>query len=157
MVIIIDFVVIESGIQISLEALTTEGKNFSTEDEKQTQGGTTNTSTDSSPLKLTASVALPSSLFNSIKATSNLTYVGIFFSIYKTASLFPLANHVLNGITVVPLVIGVTVVGVMTNNLTDPVVLNFTIPNKVSTFIIIIAYDLCLTLLCIELYKLHLC
>ena len=88
MVITTDFVVIESGIQISLEALTTEGKNFSTEDEKQTQGATTNTSTDSSPHKLTASVALPSSLFNSIKATSNLTYIGIFFSIYKTACYF---------------------------------------------------------------------
>ena len=71
--------------------------------------------------------------------------------------LFPWPSHVLNDITVISLVIGVTVVGVMTNNLTDPVVLNFTIPNKVSTFIVIIAYNLCLTLLCIELYKLHLC
>ena len=92
---------IYSGIQISLEKLTTEGKKFSTEGYEQIQGGTTNTSTDPNRPKLTASVALPPSLFDSIKATSNLTNVGIFFSIYKTASLFPLANHVLNDITVV--------------------------------------------------------
>ncbi|KAL5476198.1 hypothetical protein EMCRGX_G026114 [Ephydatia muelleri] len=115
---------------ISLETLSTEGKNYSTEDEKHTQGGITNTSTDPNFLKLTASVALPASLFSSIKANSNVTYIGIFISIYTTASFFPLANHVFNDIIVAPLVIGVTVVGGMTNNLTDPVVLIFTIPNK---------------------------
>ena len=40
------------------------------------------------------------------------------------------------------LVIGVTVVGVMTNNLTDPIVFNFTIPNKVSDIrIMMIAHN----------------
>ena len=148
--------IFQSGIQISLEKLTTEGKKFSTECDEQTQERTTNTSTDPSRLTLHTLVALSPSLFNSIKATANLTYVGLFFSIYKTASFFPLANHVLNDITVVPLVIGVTVVGGMTNNLTDPVVLNFTIPNKVS-ILRINYHNLCLTLLCTELYKLHLC
>ena len=42
----------------------------------------------------------------------------------------------------VPLVIGVTIVGVMTNNLTDPIILNFTIPNKVKDIrIIMIAHN----------------
>ena len=76
--------------------------------------------------KLTASVELPPSLFSSI--SSNLTDVGIFFTVYKTAALFPIANSP-GGSKVSPLVVGVTVAaGQEIRNLTEPIVLNFSIP-----------------------------
>ena len=95
----------------------------------------TNTTTTPASPKLTASVVLPPSLFDSIEYDYNLTDVGIFFSIYKTASFFPLAN-VSNSTIVAPLVVGVTVVPGITHNLTDQIVLIFTIPNKVGTLVI---------------------
>ena len=79
--------------------------------------------------ELTASVELPPTLFSSI--SSNLTDVGIFFTVYKTASLFPIADSS-GDIKVSPLVIGVTVAGQQIRNLTNPVVLNFSIPITVS-------------------------
>ena len=119
--------------QLPLENLAIEGKNYSTEG----GGGMANTTTTPASPKLTASVVLPPSLFDSIADNSNLTDVGIFFSIYKTASFFPLAN-VSNSTIVAPLVVGVTVVPGIAYNLTDPIVLIFTIPNKVGTLIIML-------------------
>ena len=84
------------------------------------------------PIPLTASVHLPPSLFKSIP--TNMTNIGIFFSIYKTASLFPLDNSS-SSTKVSPLIVGVTVVGFQITNITDPVVLNFTIPNEVRSII----------------------
>ena len=120
---------IQPVIQLPLANLTIKGKTYSTVDNTQTQGGSTNTTL---PPMLTASVVLPPSMFSSIAvANSNiLTNIGIFFSTYKTASLFPLTNAS-NNITVIPHVIGVTIVAGMTNNLTDPIVISFTIPNMV--------------------------
>ena len=115
-------------IQLPLANLTIEGKTYSTVGNTQTSGGSTNTTVP--PPMLTASVVLPPSMFSSIATNSNITDVGIFVTTYTTASFFPLTNTS-NNITVTPLVFGITVVGVMTNNLTDPVVLNFTIPNAV--------------------------
>ena len=130
------YVPLLSNIQLSLENVTMEGKFFSTEGDTQTPGGTTSTTDVPGVLKLSASVSLPPSLFTSIAANViNRTNIGIFFSIYKTASFFPLRNSS-NSSIVVTLVIGVTVVGVMINNLTDPIVLSFTIPNKVKDIIL---------------------
>ena len=130
-----------SNVQLPLENLTFEGKTFSTEGVTQTPGGITNATAALGVPTLSASVVLSSSLFSSIAANPNTTDVGIFFSIYKTASFFPLTN-VSNSTIVAPLVIGVTVVGVMTNNLTDPIVLSFTIPNKVKdTRVIMTAHN----------------
>ena len=103
------------------------GKNFSTENSEQTSDNSSNVPPMS---KLTASVELPPSLFSSI--SSNLTDVGIFFTVYKTASLFPIADSS-GAVEVSPLVIGVTVaIRQQIRNLTDPVVLNFFIPTTVS-------------------------
>ena len=129
------------NVQLPLQNLTIEGKNFSTQGGTQTPGGMTNTTAAPGVPKLSASVFLPPSLFISIAANlTNRTNIGIFFSIYKTASFFPLRNPS-NSTIVAPLVIGVTVVGEMINNLTDPIVLNFTIPNKINdTRVIMIAH-----------------
>ena len=135
------YVPLLSKFQFPLQNLTIEGKTFSTEGYTQTPGGMTNTTAAPGVPKLSASVSLPPSLFTSIAANLKNTDVGVFFSIYKTASFFPLRNPS-NFTIVVPLVIGVTVVGVMINNLTDPIVLNFTIPNKVKgTRVIMIAHN----------------
>ena len=115
-------------IQLPIANLTIEGKTYSTVDDTQTSGGSTNTTVP--PPTLTASVALPPSMFSSIATNSNITDVGIFVTTYNTASFFPLTNTSKN-ITITPLVFGITVVGAMTNNLTNPVVLNFTITNAV--------------------------
>ena len=120
--------------QLNLEKLTTTGKVFSTQDNNQVIFGKNNSMNDTSQLKSTASVIIPPSLFTFIGATLNLSDVGIFFTIYTTASLFQIAN-VSNTTTVVPLIIGATVVGVKVENLTEPVKLNFTVPNNVSTFL----------------------
>ena len=125
-----------SNVQLPLENLTIEGKNFSTVGYTQTPGGMTNTTDVPGVIKLSASFFLPPSLFTSIAAYLNTTDVGIFFSIFKTASFFPLADPS-NSIIVVPLVIGVTVVGLTINNLTDPIVLSFTLPNKVNNNMVI--------------------
>ena len=125
------YVPLLSNIQLSLENVTIEGKFFSTVGNTQTQGGMTSATAVPGVPKLSASVYLTPSLFSSKAANLiNRTNIGIFFSIYKTASFFPLRNPS-NSTIVVPLVIGITVVGVMINNLTDPIVLSFTIPNKV--------------------------
>ena len=124
------YVPLLSNVQLPLKNLTIEGKTFSTKGYTQTPGGMTNTTDAPGVPKLSASVFLPPSLFTSIVANLNTTDVGIFFSIYKTASFFPLRNPS-NSTIVVPLVIGVTVVDVMTNNLTNPIQLMLTIPNKV--------------------------
>ena len=130
------YVPLLSNVQLPLENLTIEGKNFSTQGDTQTPGGMTNTTAAPGVPKLSASVFLPPSLFSSIAANlTNRTNIGIVFSIYKTASFFPLRNPS-NSTIVVPLVIGVTVVGEMINNLTDPIVLSFTIPNKVKDIIL---------------------
>ena len=114
--------------------LVNTGKNFSTENSNQTSDYSSNVPTMSSLPKLTASVELPRSLFSSI--SSNLTDVGIFFTVYKTASLFPIAGS--SGVVKVsPLVIGVTVATrQQISNLTDPVVLNFSIPTTVSCMVL---------------------
>ena len=124
------------NFQLPLESLTIGGKTFSTEGNTQTPGGITNTTAAPGVPKLSASVFLPPSLFSSIAANLNTTDIGLFFSIYKTASFFPLRNPS-NSTIVVPLVIGVTVVGVTINNLTDPIVLSFTLPNKVNDNMVI--------------------
>ena len=123
------YVPLSSNVQLPLENLTIEGKTFSTESYTQT------TAAAPGVPKVSASVFLPPSLFTSIAANLNNTDAGVFLSIYKTASFFPLRNPS-NSTIVVTLVIGVTVVGVMINNLTDSIVLNFIIPNKVKDIMI---------------------
>ena len=99
----------------------------------QTSGNSSNISTTLGSPMTTASVILPPSLFQSI--TANNSDIGIFFTIYKTASLFPLANSS-NLTMIASLVIGASVVagGVSTifSNLVVPVQLVFTIPSNVS-------------------------
>ena len=80
----------------------------------------------------TASVELPPSLFGLLP--SILTDVGIFFTVYKSASLFPIVDST-SSAEVSPLVIGITVAtGQQIRNLTDPIVLNFSMPNKVGCY-----------------------
>ena len=101
------------------------GKSFSTEISDQIPANSSDVpiSIFSKPI---ASVQLPPSLFSSI--SSNLTDVGIFFTVYKTASLFPLV-HSSRVVEASPLVIGVTVAtGQKIKNLIHPVVFNFSIP-----------------------------
>ena len=112
--------------------LTKTGKSFSTEDSYQKPANSSNVPTMSTSPKLTASVELPRSLFSSI--SSNLTDVGIFFTVYKTAALFPIANSP-GGSKVSPLVVGVTVAaGQEIRNLIEPIMLNFSIPINDSVF-----------------------
>ena len=108
------------------------GKSFSTEKSDQISANSSTVLTMSSLSELRASVELPPSLFSSI--SSNITDVGIFFTVYKTASLFPIVDSS-GGVEVSPLVIGVTVATEeQITNLTDPVVLNFSIPITVSCY-----------------------
>eukprot|EP00731_Ephydatia_muelleri_P003801 Em0001g3801a len=112
--------------KVSLVTLVNSGKSFSTEKSDQISANSSSVPTMSSLSELRASVELPPSLFSSI--SSNLTVVGIFFTVYKTASLFPIVDSS-GGVEVSPLVIGVTVATEeQITNLTDPVVLNFSIP-----------------------------
>ena len=111
----------------------TAGKHYSTDNSEQLSENSSSVPTMSFLSKQTASVELPPSLFHSI--SSNLTAdVGIFFTVYRTASLFPISES--SGVIMVsPLVIGVTVaMGQQIRNLNDPVVLNFSLPNTVSDF-----------------------
>ena len=65
---------------------------------------------------LSAFIALPVSLFEEI----NTTDVGIFFTFYETAALFPLRGDILDNFTVGTTIIGATVAGEMFQNLSEP-------------------------------------
>ena len=96
----------------------------------QSPANSSNPSTAYNAPVLAASVLLPGSLFKTLTANINsVANIGIFFSIYNTASLLPLASAP-NSTTVAPLVVGVTVVGINTSVLVDPIQLNFSIPNN---------------------------
>ena len=64
-----------------------------------------------------AFIALPVSLFEDI----NTTDVGIFFTFYDTAALFPLRGDQPDNFTVGTNVIGATVAGEIFENLSDPI------------------------------------
>ena len=88
-----------------------------------------NTTTKPSSPTPSASVFLPPALFKSI----NQTDVGIVFSIYRTASFFPIAN-VSNTTIIASIILGASVVsgsGVSFQNLSVPVQFIFIISSKV--------------------------
>ena len=65
-----------------------------------------------------ASIALPSALFRQL---SNITEVGIGFTFYETAALFPLPEGSPSNITIGSPVIGALVAGQNFTSLSDPV------------------------------------
>lgn len=142
--------------QLQLASLTTTGKAYSMEENNQVLVGKNNTMNDTGQLKLAASVVLPPSLFTYIAANMNATEIGIFFSIYKTASLLQISNVSNTTTAVVPLIIGATVVGVKTDTIRDPVRLNFTLPNKVSTFPTLKRHSINTKMCHIEQFKIYL-
>ena len=74
-----------------------------------------------------AFIALPVSLFEEV----NTTDVGIFFTFYDTAALFPLRDNLLDNFTVGTSVIGATVAGEIFENLSDPIIIILQLSNEV--------------------------
>ena len=88
-------------------------------------------STDSETADLltgvSAFIALPVSLFEEI----NTTDVGIFFTFYETAALFPLRGDLPDNFTVGTTVIGATVAGEVFQNLSEPIVIILQLSDEV--------------------------
>ena len=76
---------------------------------------------------LAAFIALPVSLFEEV----NTTDVGIFFTFYETAALFPLRGDLLDNFTVGTNVIGATVAGEVFENLSDPIIIILQLSDEV--------------------------
>ena len=125
--------------QVSLSNLTTDGTSYSflsptVGNDNPMLGNNTNVP---STRPSTASVFLPPTLFTSI----NKTDVGIFFSIYHTASFFPIANS--SNTTIASIVLGATVVAgsdVSFRNLSTPAQFVFTISSNVRSSQCVLLY-----------------
>ena len=77
-----------------------------------------------------ASIALPPSLFMRISGSE----VGIVFTFYETATLFPLPDETCNNLTVGSAVIGALVAGHSFTDLRDPVIILLRLINQVCYF-----------------------
>ncbi|KAL5487029.1 hypothetical protein EMCRGX_G019584 [Ephydatia muelleri] len=118
--------------KVLLANLTTDGKSYTfssptVENGNQIRGNST--TTPSVPTS-TASVFLPLALFKSI----NRTDVGIFFSIYRTASFFPIANSS-NTSIIASIILGASIVagsGVSFRNLSEPAQFMFVISSNLN-------------------------
>ena len=86
-------------------------------------------SSTSLPSGQAASVALPPSLFSQVADTS----VGIGFTFYETAALFPLPDDSPDNLTIASAVIGALVAGQSFSNLTDPAIIFLQLTGQVRT------------------------
>ena len=78
-------------------------------------------------IEQSAFIALPVSLFEEI----NTTDVGVFFTFYETAALFPLRGDLPDNFTVGTSVIGAAVAGEIFQNLSEPIVITLQMLNEV--------------------------
>lgn len=77
-----------------------------------------------------ASISLPSSLFTELEL-GNATRVGMGFTFYETAAMFPLPEGSPSGLTVGSPVIGALVAGQSFSDLQDPVVILLPLTSQV--------------------------
>ena len=85
------------------------------------------------------SILLPPSLFEKTFDQDTNSSVGLFFVLYETAKLLPLANGSRENYTVGSPVIGATVIGQSINNLTEPITIKLELHNDVRNFFVILA------------------
>ena len=92
------------------------------------------------------SITLPPSLFNNLITRD----VGVFFTHYSTAVLFPLAEDTRSDIVIGTSVIGASVANVTVRNLEDNITVVFQLQNTVST--VACVYLVCFKMLVLSAY-----
>ena len=101
-------------------------------------------STETSPITedQDASISLPSSLFAKLELV-NTTKVGMGFTFYETATLFPLPEGSPSNLTVGSPVIGALVAGQSVSDLQDPIMIFLPLTNQVCIDLLLCIYKAC--------------